>query len=161
MCGIFKRWIFLSNSQIIVFYWSSYLICYNFNWNANDSGLIINAQNMYLQQFTNISSLDDVGKGSFFSSSSLSPLVQRTDSKQVTLGLSSCHRVIVLCRFYRAEAMGLILDHKSQPVALAAEILDDEAGESFCSTMSFWPEPLHIAVQFSRAWKSGRSWARQ
>ena len=27
--------------------------------------------------------------------------------------------------------MGLILDHKSQPVALAAEILDDEAGESF------------------------------
>ena len=48
-----------------------------------------------LQQFTNISSLDDVGKGSFFSSSSLSPLVQRTDSKQVTLGLSSCHHVIL------------------------------------------------------------------
>ena len=63
--------------------------------------------------------------------------------------------VIVLCRFYRAEAMELIGDHKSQPGG--REILEDE-GESlpFCKTQ--WALTRNFCtVQFLRAWKSDQS----
>ena len=126
------------------------------------------------QQSTNISSLDDVSKSSSRKVEKWSYQVSvyfhhhhcHCWCKELTGNKSpwGCHHVIVSsCCADSIEqkqwGWSWIISHSRLLSQQRYWTMKPE--NHFCSTMSFWPEPLHNAVQFSRAWKSGQSLARQ